>query len=280
MNSISSALLCLVLFATLQSCESPERGCLDVEATNFDVSADKPCEDDCCKYPQLVLAVNQEFNGAIWKQDTAYRNDLGKWFRIKSISYYLSDIKLTQNGEAYTVSDSVQMRVFGANAGDTLTDYFTDDYLLVRRNQVDYTVGTFKTSGSFQQFSGRLGLSGSSNDIVPRYAPSGHPLAKQSDSLWLSRPESYVMMQIILTRDTNSTTTPDTLRFTEADLGSNAHTILRTGNYEHETGFNFELILTADYYQLFKGVDFAISGISAWKTRIIANLSDTFDVSQ
>ena len=113
-------------------CEPPTRGCLDIEATNLDVSADAPCEDDCCTYPQLVLTVNQEYNGAIWRPDSAYQNDLGYWFRIRSIVFYLSDFTFFQNGTSYQITDSLRMKVYNV-AVDTTEAVFLDDVQLVRR---------------------------------------------------------------------------------------------------------------------------------------------------
>lgn len=262
------------------ACESPTRGCLDVEATNFDVSSDKPCKDDCCTYPDLVCLVSQEFGGVVWKQDTVYTNDMGLEFRIKSVAFYLSGFELGQNGTFYQVADSVKMKVFGNGIADTLEQYFTDDFLLIRRVPVEYPVGKFKKSGSFDQFRCNLGLTSDANKIVPRYAPSGHPLNKQPDSLWLSWTEQFVWMQIVVTKDISDTTIPDTLRFTADDFGGTPFKISSGTVLNHITGFDFDFIFTVDYAQMFSGVDFANTGTAAWKSRILMNLNSTFGVSQ
>lgn len=278
MNYFLRTLTAALTFFLFDACEAPQRGCLDIEATNLNVAADKPCEDGCCKYPNLIISVNQEYNSAIWKTDTAYSNDLGQWFRIKSVVFYLSDIVLTQQGSPYQTDDVITLkRLSGA---DTTTQVFTDDFLLIRRTPVDYTVGAFRRSGVFEQVDARLGLTAAANTVLPSSATGGHPLAKQNDSLWLNHTDRYVMMQIIMTRDTNVATTPDTLRFTQEDLGADGWKFTRTVSLTHEVGFDFNFDLTLDYFQLFKGVDLASTGISQWKAKIVSNLNNTFVVSQ
>jgi len=260
-------------------CEPPTRGCLDIEATNLDVSADAPCEDDCCTYPQLVLTVNQEYNGAIWRPDSAYQNDLGYWFRIRSIVFYLSDFTFFQNGTSYQITDSLRMKVYNV-AVDTTEAVFLDDVQLVRRIPTEYSVGTFRRSGVFDQFQCRLGLSNLRNEVIPALAPGGHPLARQADSLWLNQTDKFVWMQIVVARDSASATPLDTLRFTAADFGGQSPSIQKDTWLEHELGFDFLLTLTANYYELLKGIDFANTNQTVWKSKIISNLSTSFDVSQ
>lgn len=272
--------LALVLATLLASCESPTRGCLDIEATNLDVSADKPCKDDCCTYPDLICNISQVFDGETWKQDDVDTNDLGQVFRIKDVAFYLSGFQLSKAGVDYFTTDSVAMKVFGPGTGDTLDARFRDDYVLVRRFPVAQAVGQFKTSGIFDQFNCNLGLLPDANNVVPRYAPLAHPLAKQNDSLWLNRNDKFVWMQIILVKDALSVTLPDTLRFTAADFGGVPYKISKPTALEHVTGFDFNFILLVDYARMFSGVDFANTGSAAWKSRILANLSTTFDVLQ
>ena len=270
----------LMMVALLASCESPTRGCLDIEATNLDVSADKPCKDECCTYPDLICNVSQEFDGVSYTQDKVYPDDFGDSFRIKNVAFYLSGFQLSKGGIDYRITDSVTMKVFGANPGDTLDEKFIDDYVLVRRFPVAQEVGKFKTSGVFDQFRCYLGLEPESNKIVPRYAPLSHPLLKQMDSLWLNRDDKFVWMQIVLSKDKNPDTTPDTLRFTAADFGGVPFQISSNTALEHITGFDFNFILRVDYKKMFSGIDFANTGSAVWKSKILANLSTTFGVTQ
>ncbi len=274
----TSIILLPILALLLAQCEAPTRGCLDIEATNFEFTADKPCEDECCKYPNLVVVINQEYENTFFQENKVYQNDLNQWFRIKSAAFYLSDFKLQQQGEFYPISDSLRTSVFGATAADTIDKVFLDDIILARRIPLEYPVGTFKKSGFFDQIDFKVGLDAAQNSIIPRKTPSGHPLNKQTDSLWLSQSEGFVWMQIVVAKDSAAATIADTLRFTSADFGAAPALFQKTGNFEHITGFDFKVGLKIDYAKLVKGVDFANTGKDKWKIKMVSNLSSTFDV--
>jgi hypothetical protein len=274
----TSILLLPILALLLAQCDAPTRGCLDIEATNFEFTADKPCEDECCIFPNLMVVINQEYENTIFKENEVYKNDLNQWFRIKSAAFYLSDFKLQQQGIQYLISDSLRTSVFGSGATDTIAQTFLDDVVLARRIPLEYAVGTFKKSGFFDQIDFKIGLDAPQNSIIPRKTPSGHPLNKQTDSLWLSRSEGFVWMQIVVAKDSTAATIADTLRFTSTDFGAAPTLIQKTGNFEHKTGFDFKVGLKIDFAQLVKGVDFANTSKDKWKIKMISNLSSTFDV--
>lgn len=262
--------VCPLLFT---ACFEPKEGCLDIAATNFEAGADKDC---CCTYPKLVLTVNQVYDTLPFRGDSLYPDAVGRFFRIKSIAFYLSDFHLFQNNKEYQVSDTLTLNTFlGADTSKTL---FTDDFLLVRRTPVEYEVGSFRQDGQFEELNFRLGLSAEAQKVIPFKAPAGHPLSAQTDSLWRGNSSGFVWLQAVVVRDSMAATPPDTLRFTQADLGQPI--IGATGLFVHPTGYDFPLILTVDYKQMFLGINSSTDDISQWKSKIIANLEDTFSVSQ
>ncbi len=265
---------CYFLLATcLTACFEPKEGCLDIAATNFDAGADKDC---CCVYPKLVLTVNQVYDTLLFRNDSLYMASNGQLFRIKSVAFYLSDFQLFQGGEVFTVSDTLTLNTFlGA---DTSSQLFTNDFQLVRRTPVDYTVGTFRQDGIFEKVNFRFGLSADAQKVIPTKAPVNHPLAAQADSLWRGQSAGFTFLKIVVVRDSMDSTAEDTLRFLQADLGQRA--IVATGQFVHPTGYNFPLVLTADYKKMFEGVNWSMHDILAWKTKIIENLPLTFSVSQ
>lgn len=261
------------LALSLAACFEPKEGCLDIAGTNFDAGADKDC---CCIYPKLVLSVNQVYDTLLFRNDSLYPDANGHLFRIKSIAFYLSDFQLAQNGETFVVSDTLTLHTL--EGIDTLTRLFTNDFQLVRRTPIDYTVGTFRQDGNFQDLSFRLGLSADAQKVLPNKTPANHPLSPQPDSLWRGNAAGFVFLEAVIVRDSMSATPADTLRFLQADLGQPR--IGATGTFVHPTGYNFPLVLTVDYKKMFDGVNWTVTDISAWKTKIIANLPGTFSVSQ
>ncbi len=268
---------CLLLFLAQTACFEPAEGCLEVEATNFDASADKNC---CCEYPQLVLDVVQWYDSVQFVENAAYPAPLNdRLFRLKSVSFYLSDFQLIQNNIPYTVGDTVQLRAFSPTGLDTITETLTDDFLLVRRQSFSNDIGDFRTNGTFSQTRFRLGLTDSAGRVIPRLAPTGHPLRTQADSLWHGPGGAgYIFLQVVLARDTASATVADTISFSRADLGD--FFIQTQVPVQHATGYDFRLRLLAEYKNLLEGVDLTTGDISIWKSKMIANLPNVFSVSQ
>lgn len=264
---------CILLSLCLSACFEPKEGCLDISATNFDASADNDC---CCEYPKLVLTVNQVYDTLLFRNDALYADANGHLFRIKSVAFYLSDFKLTQNSVPYQVSDTLTLKTFMGN--DTSSQLFVNDFQLVRRSLVLYEIGTFQLDGTFEQVAFRLGLSPEAQKVIPTKAPDGHPLEAQTDSLWRGQSQGFVFLQALVVQDTFPGTKADTIRIMEADLGQKF--ITATGSFNHPTGYDFPLVLKVDYKKLFDGINWSAHDIPAWKTKIISNLDAAFSVSQ
>lgn len=261
----------LVLFSlpilSLSSCFEPREGCLDIEATNFDAAADENC---CCTYPALRLTLQPRYDTLVWKPDTAYEYAPGRWFRIKEAVFYLSDFQVVQNGVPFPVSDTLSFAVFGPN-NDTLPEVLTNDFQLIRRTTVNYAVGTFRPAGDFEAVRFRVGIPDAARHVIPDLAPEGHPLRPQGEGLWLGRDTGFVALRLVITRDSLETTQPDTLVFSRPDFTTVV--IQSDGAFRHESGYDFPLQLVADFRELFRDVDLTTGDISAWKARIVSNLS-------
>ena len=260
----------------LGGCFEPKDGCLDIEATNFDASADKNC---CCEYPQLVIETAQRYDTLPYLPDSLYVASDGQIFRIKRIVFYLSEFEISQSGGLFSVGDTVRLSLYAPAGNDTLQQTFIDDFLLVLRTPVNNEVGEFRQTGDFEQVRFRLGLPPDAQRAIPALAPSGHPLGIQGDSLWLGSNTGYAFMKAIVVRDSMAATIPDTLMFTGSDIGD--FFIQQTGNFIHASGgYDFRLRLTIDYKKMFEGVNWSSGDKMTWKSQIVANLPDVFTVSQ
>ncbi|HMV23421.1 MAG TPA: hypothetical protein PKA71_03780, partial [Saprospiraceae bacterium] len=71
----------VVLFFT--ACYQPKEGCLDINATNFDATADEEC---CCQYPVLQLKFKHFASGNEFSASDTILNDFGQQFRIPSFA--------------------------------------------------------------------------------------------------------------------------------------------------------------------------------------------------
>ena len=237
-------LILVFISVCLFSCFEPKEGCLDIEAVNYNAAADKDC---CCEYPKVILTVNQSYDTLPFISDSLYPDLNGRFFRIKSVAFYLSDFQFIQNGQIYTVSDTATLFTFQGN--DTVPKVFTNDFQLIRRTQIDYSVGSFRQDGVFEDVRFRLGLSPDAQTVIPAKSPANHPLSLQPDSLWRGKTQGFVFLQAVIVRDSMIATPADTLRFLQSDLGEPV--LGATGQFLHPTGYNFPIRLAVDYKKMF-----------------------------
>lgn len=268
-------LISLVVFVILfgqTACFEPQDGCLDEGASNFYPAADNDC---CCRYPNLVLAVDQVYDTLLYRQDSLFPGLGGHLFRIKSIVFYLSDFQLFKNGVLYEMGDSTDFKTYDALQNDTITQNLTDDFTLIRRTPIDNPVAAIREDGTFDQIRFRLGLNPEAQTIIPALAPVSHPLYLQKENLY---DDGYVFLQAVVVRDSDPATAPDTLNFYQNDLPN--FNLEGNGAFTHELGLSFKVNLSADWAKLFEGVDWINGDISAWKSQIVVNLPSVFTVSQ
>jgi hypothetical protein len=267
------ALLALCIF--FSACYQPESGCLDINAVNFDASADKSC---CCTYPRLLLTINQVYDpvkdSLIYHDNEAYSNDFGP-FILKTVVFYLSEVSLRQNGITYHPTDTLSFKIFGPSTRDTLSKFFVNDFMLVRRTDSgSKNLGTFRQNGAFDNISFRVGLSDAANKIIPIKAPAANPL---HDSLWISRTDGFTFARVIFAKDTVSGTAQDTVLLTAHDAPGLF--IDLPAPAPHTTGYDYNLTLTINYYKLFKDINWAVRDPATWKMKILANFQNACSIS-
>lgn len=269
----------VLVTVTLFACFEPQEGCLDATATNFDAGADKDC---CCEYPNLILEFRQRFGSENFDPGKVYLSSANKPFYLRGAGFYCSGFEATQQGNTYGVTDTITLRTYNTTGTETTRERFRDDYTLIRSaGQIDNKAGLFVTEGSFEALRFRLGLDALAQRVAAPLAPAGHPLAIQStDTLWHSYPPGYAVARVVVQRDTAAANpTRDTLDFTAQDLGE-IYIGKTNAAFTKKTGYDFRLILTVDYQKLLEGVDWTKGDKSAWKSRIVQNLVQSFDVSQ
>lgn len=265
-------LLALCLFS---ACYEPKKGCLDVEAENFDVTADDTC---CCQYPKLRFILRHRYTGlgteGIWEPNNTVSNNLGQAFKF-NISYYLSDPVVLQNGNERRPTGEVRLPVFFNPGGDT-SKTFANSMMLVRRSPLENSSGEFRFSGAFQRVSLQLGLPATVQEVNPNRITFVHPLRNQPERLWRTRNEGFANMLVTVAFPPDAP--PDTLRFFRSDF--ERFPITKDGTFKGERGFNTDFQLTADYAELFKNIDLSKKDFPVIKKQMITNLKNVFSVTQ
>lgn len=266
----------LFLLSALTACYEPQEGCLDIEAVNFNAAADEDC---CCEYPDWTVAVSPVYidgDTQAYLPGDARQTPEGRWFRVQRFVFYLSEFQARQGAALWTVSDTVNVRVFSGQ--DTVPVSLTDDIMLFNFPTLAYTLGEFRPLGVFDSIRLRVGLGEPARRTAPGTAPAGHPLRIQSDQLWQNPSAGYLVAKMILQRDSAALTPSDTLHFRAADVGDVF--IAAAGPFLHASATNFDTRLQLDYRKLLAGVDFSVYDTTAWKQKIVGNLQNAFSFGQ
>jgi hypothetical protein len=260
----------------LQACYTPAEGCLDIEATNYDVAADDPCED-CCTYPSLQFRFNHELvypdTTLRLRYDSTYPvpGDPSQRFRLQRVQFYISGINFGSVGGNKGISQKVQLRM-PDGTGDTTLQSVTDDFLVVDRDILGgRNLGDFRTNETLTSLNFSVGLSEEIRSADPRVLPTSHPLGLQADSLNWDPATGLIGFQLVLQ--------PDTL---SADLIEVALEqpipipLSLTPALQVERGFDLEVVMSIDYLSLLEEIDWQNVTAAGLESSIVSQLPNAF----
>lgn len=248
------------------SCKEPNEGCLDADATNFDVSADVSC---CCTYPAIRFSLLHRWDSILFSHDSIYNNGLAS-FRITDIDYYISGLELMDDsGVLFPSEDSIRYDI--AIAGDTTMGWGTDDVDLVNRSLVDPNFGTSRLNGTISNISFDIGIDPRFENAVPSSFPTNHALYFKSDSMYLEH-EGYLAAKFSYSLAPDFIDTIEVLiPFEDAvyDIDFQANTFTNRGN---DHNFTFYI----DYAEWFKNIDFQNNSPEDIKSTFLVNARQAF----
>jgi hypothetical protein len=257
-----SVFLCFLLFT---QCQEPVKGCLDSRATNFDVTAAKPCEEDCCLYPNLKIQFDYAFDTFNFNFNKSYKFDNDS-IRFISSQFYISNVQLVKNdGTKATVLDSILL----FRERDTLR--VPSYYALVGKNiGFESVLGKFNKVGIYSKLSFILGLDAEAAKTVPSKMLSSSPLSIKSDSMYISSQKQFIFNKITLVKVSKPT---DTLRFVIRTIKTIELTGIR--NLNLKDGFDAVIPLKIDYKKWLEGVKLS-DPIDVFQNKIVNNTEKAF----
>lgn len=274
------ALLFLGLILATTACLEQEEGCLDINATNYQVDADLPCAD-CCMYPLLQLnfqhKVFPDTSLNLVYEDSIYQDGAGNEFRFRQIRYYLSNLHLLRpDGAEVGVEDTLQLPV-EQPGGQIGIEVVEDNFALVdpgdfRRKDI----GTIRTQGMFNKVKLTFGITGAANTVEPGVLPDNHPLA--APGLYWNADSGRVFNQIELFRVENGRDTIETVL--EIGMPENLRTMELSLPQEFylDPGFSAELILRINYLTWFEDVNLVADSEEQIIQKIVKKLTESFSV--
>ena len=265
--------ICLTgLILMIAACYEPESGCLDVEATNFDASADDPCPD-CCTYPSLNFEIKHVFGDTVLPFGTPFTLDSIHYFRLTNWRFYLSGLKLIAAGDTIGVLDTISL-VLDEN-GLISKELVEDNYAIASRSIFSVNMGTIRFSGFVDDIRFQVGLDAQSNQTAADSMPSGHPLAAQTDSMFFDVDRGYIFNKIQFQRDTITGSDTTTL-----EIGTDASLVVLDFPFNQSItkGDNITINLQLDYKLWLKGINFVADSDENIISKIVVNTPEAFSL--
>ncbi len=280
-GTIRSSLFFILITIGMAACYEPVPGCLDVEAVNYNLEADKNDSEECM-YPRVRLAVQHRYSKddtlyAFRLVDSVYFDAQGNPFRLNNVRFYISNFHLIYtNGQEKEVDETIEVEIPQPD-GTSLTRNIEDNFSLISpRVTQNYTIGTLKESGALQEVRFAVGVEGVANVASPASFPSGHPLSLVDSSLYFNQDSGYVFEYIELFRDTTAADTiPVTLRIGTPDY---LREVRLPVSLEKSRGFHLLLTLQVDYSRWFSTINARQDSPEQLKEKIVANLAESFSV--
>ena len=236
-------------------CNTRIQGCLDLNATNFDLTAEKAC-DDCCTYPTVTITLSQKWGDNNFSTDNTFFDSHGNAYKIIDLQYFLSSFAWESSlNEVYTVDSST------ANCPEEMFNY-TNDITVIRPTSFVYTLGSSRTATEIDSLGFHIGLVEDFSCLDDSLS-STPDILTSSSPLW--NPATGMLSTIrLIVNLLPSDTIVDTL-FIDVHQ---AEKIAYRGALNQ--GENFSFLLTVNYAPWFSTVD--IGDLNTFSTSIANGL--------
>ncbi len=190
---LSFILLVLGYLFLATGCNTRVEGCLDVAAANFDLNADRACQD-CCTYPVISISLSQKWNDRNFSTADTLLDSNGKLYRINDLKYFLSSWSWIDSGNITYTVDSAEIA-----CNDHILRY-TPDIILVDSRQFLYALGTIHKSPTMDSIQLKLGLL-PALDCIDEIDSNTPSILSDKSALWNHQLSSRAALRIVLQRD-------------------------------------------------------------------------------
>lgn len=259
----SYLLSCLCVLGLLWSgCQEPVEGCLDIEASNFDPTADRDC---CCTYPSLLMNLTYRAGEANFSLNTPYEMNGGDTVVFRRAAFYVSDVKVFQGAFEAVPQDTFFVYSVSNNRLDSIE--YIGNFALVNRSGFSVNLGSFREEGLFDKVQFRIGLNDDLNDQPIDQLTGRSRLAIQADSMHTFSDEGFLFLKF-------EVYIPSLDREFELTLDGSAGPIIFEGPIEmvSQIGFDKSFRLTIDYLDWIDGIDFGTDSEEEMMQKLLDNI--------
>ena len=243
----------LLIILTLISCLESKEGCLEPNATNFDIEANSNC---CCVFPKLTLNHTISYNGQNIRSGTKFVYLLDT-IVIDTMAFFTSNWILHNGHDEFRVREIVG-------------DGQVDDLSIVDIVSTNEEIGTFDYYGTFDSLSYQIGVQDFWNNIDTNELSTDHPWKN-----YVLRPEVTPMLfRLKATKvQSNPITVDRSIAMNQAMWTKIAKRV--TLNRHKSLQLNDTLVLE----KLFHNLELFHSSDETFKTTVLANLSEAYVVN-
>ena len=267
------------------SCYEPKEGCLDLEATNYDVTADDPC-NGCCNYPALNIAFRHLYippdlldTTIFFRYNNFYPvpdNPLDT-FTVERTRFFLSNIRLVRpDGSELHVMDSITIDVNGTSTR------IADNFAKVDRDIFQtVNIGTIITEGKFSAVRFNVGLDDFLLNTDPESVPTTSQLNVRNDTLLYMDTIniSYLSALVVFNQDTIAVQDSTVVQIFEQ---TNLIEVPFEEVFQLDPGFNIKVTIDINYWQWFQGIDIKNTDQNqvnaALRNQILENIAASFSI--
>lgn len=180
--------LASLVFVLVMACGTKNEGCIDANASNFDVSADVNC---CCIYPRMGLQFEFFYGDERFSLRDTLIDAAGDSFLIEDLRFYVSEVKFRDaQGKEYRFDKRVWLYPLIGGGKDSV--FAIDDYALIDPNRRTMSGFTFLSPITFSGLDLMVGVADSAQACNPNAVkPLSHPLNIDLDSLYNFNANNY-----------------------------------------------------------------------------------------
>lgn len=251
------------------ACYQPKKGCIDITASNYDVAADEGC---CCTYPVMKAEIQSKWIRDTVNKEFAYNIQFPTTaFKINKIRFYLSNIRFVKKDGSFAgVSNKIPLTTLNNKVIKP-----ENNFLLVRPEQITYTIGDFKSQGDVTKLQMTVGVPDSINQVDAfKITDATHPLASKPEVLW-SNQTGYTYIYIEVKKGTSDASTTYKIA---APMSSILIDIPFSKTQTITSGFDILFKITINYAKWFEGVDFQKDSDATVATKIAKNIPTSISV--
>ncbi len=243
--------VCFVV-VSMNACVDPSEGCTDPFSSNYQLDADKSCED-CCTYPSFSLSTQYLYGEENIDSSLYYQNTASSYFKLRSFYLVLSEFLLIGDLSNYEILSKLENKAT------------KDDLVGIRFKASSNSPGKISIEDSIRSIEFKMGMPQELDDPINADLDYG-VLEFLQDSMYFDSSEN-LFYKLIIGVEVDSMNKQEKIIFLD-DLDMQYNSNVVTGTTRGNS-MNIQLII--DFERLFNGLEFQGSNVETAAKEILRN---------